>query len=93
MKEDSLMIRHYGDRSVKYSLNDDSEFMKTNENVLSLQLIKLFAKQSCNFGFVSYLFFADLQDCVANDSPGRVMRSTGNVIRSAHSIISHRRFQ
>ena len=48
----SFGIRHSAGRVVY----DASSFVQTNLDQLSDDIVGVFAKQSCNFGFVSHLF-------------------------------------
>lgn len=59
----NLLVRHYGSRSIRY---DCSTIVSTNRNRLASDLVSIFNKNTCNFGFVSYLFTSDVDACAAD---------------------------
>lgn len=57
-EEPTMLIRHYGGIAVTY---DTSKFVEENRDSLPVELVKVFTKNHCNFGFVNYLFRQDIQ--------------------------------
>ena len=51
--------------TIKHSAGDvtynASEFVKTNRDVINDDVISIFQKHSCNFGFAGYLFAPELK--------------------------------
>uniref|UniRef100_A0A914XMV5 Myosin motor domain-containing protein n=1 Tax=Plectus sambesii TaxID=2011161 RepID=A0A914XMV5_9BILA len=61
----NLLVRHYGGRSIRY---DCATIVATNRNRLTADLVSIFNKNTCNFGFVSYLFTSDVEACAAESN-------------------------
>lgn len=53
-----LLVTHYDSYDIQYDIVD---FPVINRDRLTTDLIKVFDRRSCNFGFVSYLFSPDLK--------------------------------
>ena len=50
-------IRHFTGRVVYHSSN----FLSTNRDLLPDDIVCVFSRNNCNFGFVSYLFAAEIK--------------------------------
>ena len=53
----SFGVRHFAGRVVY----DGSLFVQTNRDQLTDDIVAVFARQSCNFGFVSHLFTQEIK--------------------------------
>lgn len=63
----AFTIRHFAGR-VEY---DTTEFLDTNRDVISDDLVSVFYKQTCGFGFVSHLFGSELKALYAHTNVPR----------------------
>lgn len=62
-------IRHFAGR-VEY---DSTDFLDTNRDVVSDDLVSVFYKHTCNFGFATHLFGTELKALYAQESVPRGM--------------------
>lgn len=65
----SFVIRHFAGR-VEY---DASDFLETNRDIISDDLVSVFYKHSCNFGFATHLFGTELRALYSQDVVPRGM--------------------
>ncbi|KAK3104216.1 hypothetical protein FSP39_025375, partial [Pinctada imbricata] len=59
-------IRHFAGRVIY----DASDFMHSNMDVIPDDIVAVFSKQNCNFGFVSHLFSQELKQIDSGNSSG-----------------------
>lgn len=64
-----FVIRHFAGR-VEY---DASDFLDTNRDVISDNLVSVFYKHSCNFGFATHLFGTELRALYSQETVPRGM--------------------
>lgn len=64
-----FVIRHFAGR-VEY---DASDFLDTNRDVISDDLVSVFYKHSCNFGFATHLFGTELRALYSQETVPRGM--------------------
>lgn len=65
----TFIIRHYAGR-VKY---DAADFLDTNRDVISDDLVSVFGKLLCNFGFATHLFGTELRALYSQENVPRGM--------------------
>lgn len=63
-KGDKFIIRHFAGQ-VKY---DAKDFLETNRDIISDDLVYIFCKQNCSFGFASHLFGSELRILYGNEN-------------------------
>jgi dachs len=64
-----FVIRHFAGR-VEY---DASDFLETNRDIISDDLVSVFYKHSCNFGFATHLFGTELRALYSQEIAPRGM--------------------
>lgn len=66
-----FVIRHFaGNNIIRY---DASNFLDTNRDVISDDLVSVFYKHSCNFGFATHLFGTELRALYSQETVPRGM--------------------
>ncbi|KAJ8037913.1 Unconventional myosin-Ib [Holothuria leucospilota] len=69
-KSESFIINH-SNGPVEYNASD---FVWTNRDVIGDEVVGLFSRKSCNFGFVTHLFIPELRLLKKTRSPGLLFR-------------------
>ena len=67
---------------------DTSQFLCTNRDVIPDDLITVFGKDNCQFGFASHLFATELRNLQNNQPRGACFRISPTAGTSANSAIS-----